>query len=125
MKFTQKIASAFIAVFLLSTSLLVMPTYASQQYHPTTSGQGVSLQGPAEFARCFVNTVKWIPQAKKLSPVGYQNLENTLKNFLNGTKFVQLGPYLGAIRLGVLIGKIIGFDLVWYFGVVQSCWRTL
>jgi hypothetical protein len=78
-----------------------------------------------DFARCVVNDIKMTPQAKKLTPKGYQELEKALNSAFNGTKYEKLGPYAAAVMTGAKIGKFIGYDLVWYMGAVQDCWWLL
>lgn len=78
-----------------------------------------------DFARCVVNDIKMTPQAKKLTPKGYQDLERKLNSLFNATKFEKMEPHMAALMTGAKIGKFIGYDLVWYIGAVQDCWPQL
>jgi len=77
------------------------------------------------FVTCIVKSIKTIPEAKKLSPKAYQEMEAKLTSALNAIRGQPLNPYLAAIKTGTVIGKFIAFNMIWYIGAIQSCWYQL
>jgi hypothetical protein len=79
-----------------------------------------------DFARCVVADIKLIPQAKKYSPQDYQKFETLLTNAINASSgWRGVNQYLAAIRTGAVLARFFGYNLIWYLGAVQDCWRHL
>lgn len=83
-------------------------------------------EGFHDFVRCIIDTHKYtVPEAKKLTPQGYQDFEQALNTSFKATAILDLQPHLAALRTGAQIGKFIGYDMVWFIGTVQYCWYNL
>jgi hypothetical protein len=114
-----------VAMALLMVAMSAVPALALSPTEEVRASDTLGVNGAREFARCFVYHYKQIPEAKKLTPRGYQELERTLSDLFGSTRTVPKDPYTAAVMAGAAIGKFIGYDLVWTIGVVQVCWPTL
>ena len=115
------------AVSVLLVGVLMMTVLISMIPTQNVAAGASDKQFPSikNFSRCVVETSKQIPEAKKLTPQGYQDWENTLNNILIGMKSIPKDPWTAAIELGLKLAKFIGSDAIWFVGVVQYCWPEL
>jgi hypothetical protein len=92
---------------------------------PASAGNSAS-NSVSGFAACIVRDLKIMPQAKKLSPQGYQDFERALNGAINATgPWSLFNPYVAAVRTGATYARFFGYNLVWYIGAVQDCWTFL
>lgn len=118
----KKLVTVCMMAVLMAMS--AVPVFAAVPASSPASELGIS--GVREFAQCVVQTHKnTVPEAKKLTPKGYQEFEKALNTAFKSTKRLKLSPHVAAVRAGAMIGKFIGYDFVWFVGVVQYCWPKL
>jgi hypothetical protein len=122
--FQKAMSATLVVVMTLTLMVLAIPTQNAAAAFPAQPNSAPAAS-VSSFARCVVSSIKLMPQAKKLTPQGYQDFERTLNDVFNGTKYATMNPYVAAVFTGAKIGKFIGFNLVWYIGAVQSCWGQL
>jgi hypothetical protein len=115
MNHTNKLYSSVLVIVILYSSLGT-PALAAPTEFPTANMR--------DFASCVVYNLSIIPEAKKFTPQEYQDLENIISQ-IPPNELLGNNPYVGAVLLGVKIGKFVGYDLTWLAGAVQYCWGQI
>jgi hypothetical protein len=113
------------SMVMIAALVLGLTANASLAAPTISDGQTVAMGGK-DFAQCFIEDMKMLPEVKKLTPKQYQKFEQSLNNLFQTSRFVNAAnPYFAAVMAGAKIGKFIGYDFVFILGAVQDCWPQL
>jgi hypothetical protein len=126
MKTITKTLIVIVMVAIL-TSAAAPAVYAAPLNANGQQQQAFSVQpNVRSFAKCVIADIKLMPSAKKFTPQGYQDFENTLNTVFNATSGVaNMNPYLAALVTGAKLAKFIGYNAIGYIAAVQECWGQL
>lgn len=111
----------FVLMIALVLCASAVPAYAAPPVEAPSAAAGAAVESPRSFVRCVLHDIEMLPQAKKFTPREYQQLERILNDASRSMVGVTLEPHAAAVMLGAKIGKFIGYDLVWFIGIMQDC----